>query len=183
MQVQSDCERFTVHSNGTAYDHKLKQFVPISMSAGPARYAKFSVNITIAGNMDRVVHRVIAKAFLENSNSHNEVNHKDLDKTNNSVDNLEWVTHQQNQKHYFNSNKGKAHQSLAGKANKGVTGSYGDCPICKMNRPMKGLDLHIEACRKKSGISVSWKLLDSLPVGLKTLRHVWEQLLSTERTS
>lgn len=42
------------------------------------------------------VHRIVAMSFLENSNNYTEINHKDEDKTNNCVENLEWCTHKQN---------------------------------------------------------------------------------------
>lgn len=45
------------------------------------------------------VHRLIAKTFIENEYNLPEVNHIDCDKTNNSVDNLEWVSREDNTKH------------------------------------------------------------------------------------
>lgn len=45
------------------------------------------------------VHRLVAEAFIKKSTL--EVNHKDLDKTNNRVENLEYVTRSQNQKHAY----------------------------------------------------------------------------------
>lgn len=45
------------------------------------------------------VHRIVAKAFISNSNNYPEVNHKDLNKHNYRRDNLEWCTRRQNCKH------------------------------------------------------------------------------------
>ena len=42
------------------------------------------------------VHRLVAKAFIPNPNNYTDVNHKDENKSNNRIDNLEWLSHKEN---------------------------------------------------------------------------------------
>ena len=46
-----------------------------------------------------LVHRLVAETFIDNPNSYKEVNHKDENKLNNDVDNLEWCTREYNVKY------------------------------------------------------------------------------------
>lgn len=45
------------------------------------------------------VHRLVALTFLENPNKYNMVNHKDENRLNNTIENLQWCNHKQNITH------------------------------------------------------------------------------------
>lgn len=58
------------------------------------------VSLSCYGQTYKVyIHRLVADAFIENRNE--TVNHIDGDKLNNKVENLEWITYSENNKHAF----------------------------------------------------------------------------------
>lgn len=64
------------------------------------RYLK--VNLSLGGEKTTYrVHRLVANAFIPNPDCKLEINHKDLIKDNNHVNNLEWCTGIENVHHYW----------------------------------------------------------------------------------
>lgn len=64
------------------------------------RYGYKTIKLCKLGNCTQArVHRLVAQAFIPGGSPTHQVNHIDGDKTNNRVDNLEWVSAKENMEH------------------------------------------------------------------------------------
>ena len=65
-------------------------------------YKQVSLKMNDTGKFKKqYVHRLVAQYWLDNPENKREVNHKNLDRTDNRAENLEWLTSSENQKHKF----------------------------------------------------------------------------------
>lgn len=85
----------SIPRNGTVKGKKL-----LSLNLKKSGYV--DVTLTKDGKHTTFhVHQIIAKTFIDNPENKPQVNHKNGDKTDNRVKNLEWVTSRENIRHKF----------------------------------------------------------------------------------
>lgn len=89
-------EEYQIDTNGVVYSKKNK---PLKYSINYKGYC--IINFLVNGKrIGFTIHTLVARQFIPNDNPlKTQVNHKDGDKTNNCVDNLEWVTPKENMEH------------------------------------------------------------------------------------
>lgn len=89
-----------IEVSNTGRVRSLLRGTPYILKAQADKKGYLRVRMTIEREkMSIKVHREVAKAFIPNPNNLPQVNHKDGDKRNNRVENLEWCTNRQNQIH------------------------------------------------------------------------------------
>lgn len=96
-----DNTRYVVYSDGRIFSKPKERnyavnglFLKFTVSRkGYAKVKLYPERKTLS------VHRMVAITFLDNPNNYEQINHKDGNKLNNNVDNLEWCSNDQNREH------------------------------------------------------------------------------------
>jgi hypothetical protein len=94
---------YFVCPNGDFYSTAFKKVTGI-IKLHPRDNGKGYLRIDVYGKT-MYAHRIVANSFLLNTENYNEINHKNCNKYDNRVENLEWCSHRQNQKHAFDNGK------------------------------------------------------------------------------
>ena len=82
---------------------KNKDNMPLHLNTNTYGYKH--VSLSKEGKSKTVpVHKIVATAFIENRDNKPQINHRDGDKTNNKVENLEWTTQKLNNIHAIKTN-------------------------------------------------------------------------------
>jgi hypothetical protein len=92
-------DRYIELKNGTNRFVKGRVLKPSKHKTKPSYY-----NVILSNKGKRYsmsIHRLVAEHFIPNKDGKPQVNHKDGDKLNNKVNNLEWVTYSENTIHSF----------------------------------------------------------------------------------
>ena len=89
---------YKINVNGVVINKKGVEKIPQSNSANYPRVELYKHN----KRKRLFIHRLVAELFIPNPKNKEQVNHKDGDVTNFSVNNLEWCTASENILHSFN---------------------------------------------------------------------------------
>lgn len=100
MKQIKNFERYYIDRNGVIYDSKrgMKEICQWIDNVG---YKQCVLRNNDNKKCFKRVHRLVAETFISNKYNLPQVNHIDGDKTNNNVDNLEWVSNRENTQHGY----------------------------------------------------------------------------------
>lgn len=98
-----DFDRYLIDENGIIYDTE-KDMRKICQWIDNVGYKQCNLYDKNRKKYYKRVHRLVAKAFIPNPDNLPQVNHKDGDKTNNHISNLEWTVNSENTKHGYDNN-------------------------------------------------------------------------------
>lgn len=90
-------DRYLITEDGKVWAKHLSRFLkPVDNGLG---YLQYKIRDNTGKRKAFYAHRLVALCYLDNPSELTDVNHKDGNKSNNHVSNLEWSSHKDNLKH------------------------------------------------------------------------------------
>lgn len=103
-----DYDRYLIDTNGIIYDKKYNNRKICQWIDSVGYYDCILYDSNKKKHYKRV-HRLVAETFIDNPNQLPQVNHKDGNKLNNNVSNLEWMTNAENTQHGYDNDLYRFH--------------------------------------------------------------------------
>lgn len=95
-------DKYTISSDGKVYSIRTGKFLKPRLSMdGYERVCLCDGSV----KREYRVHRLVAEAFIDNPDNLPQINHKDFDKLNNYISNLEWCTNYDNAHYSINNDR------------------------------------------------------------------------------
>jgi hypothetical protein len=100
FKVINGYEKYYVSKNGDIYSSTTNKILkPVKNKSG---YTYVTLSTSNKKKCNKYIHILVANAYIDNPDDKKYVNHKDKDRSNNKLSNLEWVTARENMIHANN---------------------------------------------------------------------------------
>ena len=102
IKIDNICTSYYITKDGKCYNNNTGKY--LLGQVGANGYVSYSLTLPNGDKKRCYAHRLVALAYIPNEDKNKtQINHIDGNKINNCVDNLEWVTPQENQQHALKS--------------------------------------------------------------------------------
>ena len=90
--------KYAITSHGRVYSYISNRFLKPSINRRNNKYPRLYINLGRGTENRFYIHQLVAKAFIPNPENKPEIDHIDTNALNNCINNLRWVTHEENMK-------------------------------------------------------------------------------------